>query len=96
MPIRNLHDSLKEVADELEIPYQVELMPRHSGTDAYGMQVACEGIPTMVIGIPLRYMHTPVEVVSLKDIRRVGRLLAEFIAHLPVDFMETLSLEKPS
>ena len=40
----------------------METMPRHSGTDAYAMQVAAEGIPTMVIGIPLRYMHTPVEI----------------------------------
>jgi endoglucanase len=92
----NLHSSLKEVADDLEIPYQVELMPRHSGTDAYALQVALEGIPSMVIGIPLRYMHTPVEIVSMKDIRRVGRLLAEYVSRLPVDFMETLSFEKPS
>jgi endoglucanase len=84
------------VADDLEIPYQVELMPRHSGTDAYAMQVAQEGIPSMVIGIPLRYMHTPVEIVSMKDIRRVGRLLAEYVSRLPVDFMDTLSFERPS
>ncbi|MDD5371278.1 MAG: M20/M25/M40 family metallo-hydrolase, partial [Anaerolineaceae bacterium] len=77
-----LHDSLKELADDLEIPYQVELMPRHSGTDAYAIQVAQEGIPSMVVGIPLRYMHTPVEIVSMKDIRRVGRLLAEYVCRL--------------
>ena len=65
----------------------MEVMPRHSGTDAFAMQVVAEGIPSMVIGIPLRYMHTPVELVSLKDINRAGRLLAEFIARLePISF----------
>ncbi len=79
---------LKEISEKLDLPHQVEVMPRHSGTDAFGMQVVAEGIPTMVIGIPLRYMHTPVEVVSLKDIQRVGHLLAEFIARLEPDYME--------
>jgi len=45
----------------------------------------------MLIGIPLRYMHTPVEMVSLKDIRRAGRLLAEFAAELDAGFMERLT-----
>ena len=71
-------------------------MPRHSGTDAFAIQVAAQGIPTMVISIPLRYMHTPVEVVALKDIRRTARLLAEFITRLEIDYMEKLSLEESS
>ncbi len=86
-----LHNRLKELADRLEIPYNVEVLPRHSGTDAYAMQVAAEGIPTMVIGIPLRYMHTPVEVVAYKDIQRAGRLIAEFIAALEMDFVEKIT-----
>jgi len=45
----------------------------------------------MVIGLPLRYMHTPVEMVSLKDITRVGRLLAEFAARLDADFMKKIT-----
>jgi endoglucanase len=89
-----LHSTFKEVADNLEIPYAVEVMPRHSGTDAYALQVAAEGIPTMVVSIPLRYMHTPVEVVALKDIRRTAHLLSEFIAYLDSDYMEELTLEE--
>ena len=89
-----LHGTFKEVADNLEIPYAVEVMPRHSGTDAYALQVAAEGIPTMVVSIPLRYMHTPVEVVALKDIRRTAHLLSEFIAHLDSDYMEKLTLDE--
>lgn len=93
----NIHPGLfkafKELAERMEIPYAIEVMPRHSGTDAISMQVAAEGIPTMVVSIPLRYMHTPVEVVALKDIQRAGHLLAEFIAQLPADFMSRLSWE---
>jgi endoglucanase len=88
-----LHKAFKELAEKLEIPCAVEITGRHSGTDAYATQVAAEGIPTMAIGIPIRYMHTPVEVVALKDIRRTGRLVAEFISALTEDFMSTLTLE---
>ena len=85
-----LHERFKKVADELEIPYKIEPTPWHSGTDAMALQIAAEGIPTMVIGIPIRYMHTPVELAALKDIRRAGRLLAAFIARLEPDFLENL------
>jgi putative aminopeptidase FrvX len=88
-----LYKTFKELAERLEIPYKIEPMPHHSGTDAIGMQVVTEGIPCMVLSIPLRYMHTPVEVVSLKDIQRAGRLLAEFIARLDVDFMKKINWE---
>lgn len=94
----NVHPGLfqfiKKIADEIEIPYKLEPLPRHSGTDAYGLQVAAEGIPTMVISIPLRYMHTPVEMVSMKDIDRTGRLLAEMISRLEMDFMDTLTWDE--
>lgn len=91
----NIHPALyqifKELAERLEIPYKMEVMPRYSGTDAIAMQVAAEGVPTMVISIPLRYMHTPVEMVSMKDIYRTGRLLAEFAAHLDETLMNRLT-----
>jgi tetrahedral aminopeptidase len=85
-----LHKAMRELADRLEIPYALEYTPTHSGTDGWATQVAAEGIPTLVVGIPLRYMHTPVEVVAIKDIQRAGRLLAEFIAGLGADFMEEI------
>jgi len=85
-----LYTRIKELADQLEIPYSLEYSPSYSGTDAGATQVAAEGIPTMVLGIPLRYMHTPVELVAIKDIQRAGRLLAEFIAGLGPDFMEKI------
>ncbi len=85
-----LYKAFKELADQLDIPNSMEPMPLMSGTDAMGLQVVAEGIPTMVIGVPLRYMHTPVELVAMKDITRVGHLLAEFIARLEPDFVEKI------
>jgi putative aminopeptidase FrvX len=86
-----LHKAMKTLADRLEIPYTLEYAPRHTWTDGYATQVAAEGVPTLVLGIPLRYMHTPVEVVAIKDIQRAGRLMAEFISGLTADFMETIT-----
>ncbi|HSF83520.1 MAG TPA: hypothetical protein VLA49_19950 [Anaerolineales bacterium] len=86
-----LYNAFKGLAERLEIPSKIEVMPRHSGTDAFALQIAAEGAATMLVSIPLRYMHTPVEMVSCKDISRTGRLLAEFAASLKVDFLETIS-----
>lgn len=89
-----LYKAFEEKAKELEIPTNRDLMPKMSGTDAMAVQIVAEGIPCMVLGIPLRYMHTPVETVSMKDIRRVGRLMAEFIADLTPDSMEKINWEE--
>lgn len=83
-----LYKRFKEVAERIEIPVFDDLMPEYSSTDADALQLTAEGIPTMVVSIPQRYMHTPVELVAVKDIQRAGRLLAEFIASLEADFME--------
>jgi putative aminopeptidase FrvX len=86
-----LYKTFKELAGRLEIPFSVEPAPHYSATDSDVMQVVAEGIPNIVLGIPLRYMHTPVEMIKLKDITRVGRLVAEFIAQLDENFMEKLT-----
>ncbi|MDX1377432.1 MAG: hypothetical protein R3307_01185 [Anaerolineales bacterium] len=88
-----LHRKLKELAERLEIPWFLDLTPRHSGTDAFAVQVTREGIPTALVEFPIRYMHTPVESVSLKDIQRTGRLLAEFIVSLEENFMDSVVWE---
>lgn len=85
-----LHKEFKRLADEIDLPYSIETMPRGSGTDGMAMQISAAGIPTLVIGIPIRYMHTPVELTSLADIRRAGRLLARFITSLNADSLSTL------
>ena len=86
-----LHKRLKEVAERVEIPVRDEAVPDYSSTDADAMQLTAEGIPTMVVSIPQRYMHTPVELVALKDIQRAGRLLAEFVASLEADFINKIA-----
>ncbi len=88
-----LHAAVRATADKLEMAYTVEPSGAHSGTDAYAIQVAREGIPTMLISLPLRNMHTPVEVISTNDVVRAGRLMAEFIAGLAPDFMDKLTLD---
>jgi len=85
-----LHKKLKDLAERLEIPWFLDVTPSHSGTDAYPMQTTAEGIPTALVEFPIRYLHTPVESVAVKDIQRAGRLLAEFIASLEIDFVETI------
>jgi endoglucanase len=93
----NLHPAvtkaLKDHAEEMDLPFTMEYMTAQSGTDAMGLQIVGEGIPTGLLGIPLRYMHTPVEAVAMKDIRRAGRLMAEFIARLTPDFMTNINWE---
>ncbi|WP_408956507.1 M42 family metallopeptidase [Natroniella sp. ANB-PHB2] len=85
-----LVDKLKEVADEIELDYQLDASPSPRGTDAYAIQVTKSGIPTAVLSIPLRYMHTSVETVSLNDIKRGARLLAQLLRELEGEFVEGL------
>ena len=89
-----MHRMVKDAADRCEIPYEVELTNARSGTDAFATQVVGEGIPTVTIGIPIRYMHSPVEVGSIKDIYRAGRLLVEFICSLDHDSLKQLVLDQ--
>ena len=83
---------LQDIAAWHEIPWQSDIMPGRSGTDAWAIQVSRDGVPTALLSIPLRNMHSPVETLDLKDIERCGRLLAHFIAALDEDFLDYLSL----
>lgn len=69
-------------AEEHEIPYTQEVMSGHTGTNGWYLQVSREGVPTSVVSLPLKYMHSPIEVVSLADMERVARLLAAFALDL--------------
>ena len=59
---------------------------------AEAIQVAREGVPTEVISVPLRYMHSTVETLCVADVERTGRLMARFIAGLDESFSERLGL----
>lgn len=73
-----VHEKLVDAAREKEIAVQVRGAPRATGTDANVMQLSGEGVATGLIGLPNRYMHSPVEVVCLDDLDRAAILLAEF------------------
>lgn len=75
-------DRLVECADAKKIPYQIEAEARPTGTDARAIQVARSGIATGLLSIPLRYMHTPSEMVDLEDIERTVNLLEAFARSL--------------
>src|SRR5579871_3194688 len=73
-------DLLEETAKAHDIPVQVRGVPRATGTDANAIQISREGVACGLIGIPNRYMHSPVEVVHLDDLTHAAKLLAEFCA----------------
>ncbi len=88
-----LFDLVRETAKKLEITVTPEPAPRSSGTDAWAIQVSRDGIPTAVLGIPIRNMHTPVEIVALKDIERTTRIVVEFVAGLDDGTLDKLALD---
>lgn len=88
-----VHERLAQIAAANEIPYRVTAYAGATGTNAWAMQVVREGIPTGLIDIPLRYMHTSVETLSVADLERVGRLLANFCASLDESFLKELKGE---
>ena len=71
-------DRLMECARKEKIEVQIEADPRPTGTDARSIQIARKGVPTGLIGIPLRYMHTPSEVIDLGDLENVVKLMVSF------------------
>ncbi len=81
-----LLERLRKTADTEEIPYLLEPSPGVTGTDAWAIQIAREGIPTALVGLPVRYMHQPVELLSLRDFERACRLLTRFITGLEADY----------
>lgn len=70
---------LLRLAKEKEIPHQIEVCPGRSGTNAEEIQVTRLGVATALVSLPLRYMHTPREVVSCEDMESVLRLITEFV-----------------
>lgn len=78
-----LFDLLTATAREEEIPFQVMGIPRATGTDANVMQLARGGVATALVSVPLRYMHTPVEMLDLDDLQNAVRLLAALCARIP-------------
>jgi putative aminopeptidase FrvX len=73
---------LLETCEKNKIPWQMQGEPRATGTDARSIQITRGGSAAGLVSIPNRYMHTPVEVVSLKDLESCSKLLARFVQAL--------------
>lgn len=76
---RELSDALVQTAETGQIPYQTEVMNGLTSTNADRFSVNRSGAKACTVSIPLRYMHTPVEVIDLGDVELTGRLIAEFV-----------------
>ena len=77
-----LFDLLVKAAEKAKVPYQIGAEPRGTGTDANAIQLSRGGKAAALVSIPLRYMHTPTEVLSLKDLDAAVKLLTQFVLDL--------------
>jgi endoglucanase len=71
-----LFELLHETAEREQIPFTVEASARATGTDADAVHISRAGVPTGLVSIPIRYMHSPVELVQLEDVHACARLIA--------------------
>ena len=87
-----IYSRLLDTAKENKIKTQIEVEGGNTGTDAWAIQVVKSGIPTGLLSIPLKYMHTSVETISFKDAEAVSDLLTHFVQNLGDDMEEWLCL----
>jgi endoglucanase len=73
---------LHAAAEAQDIPFTLSASAARTGTDADAIHFSREGIPTGLVGLPLRYMHSPVEMVQLDDIANAAKLVAAFARRL--------------
>lgn len=79
---RKLYKLVKQVATKKKLKYQIQSSGYPGGTDTSAIQLTRSGVATLLLSIPSRYMHTQVEVVSLKDLENTAKLIAETILAL--------------
>jgi putative aminopeptidase FrvX len=77
-----IFELLFEAGEQEGIPFTVESLGRATGTDADAMHISRAGIPSGLVSVPSRYMHSPVEMVALEDIDAAARLIAAFARRL--------------
>jgi endoglucanase len=80
-----VYEMLASVAEAEGIPYSVQAAPKATRTDADGIYLTRRGVPTGVVSIPNRYMHSPNEVVSMGDVHNAAKLIAAFVRRLGPD-----------
>ena len=76
---KDMSNAMINLAKEKNIPYQIEVMNGKTGTNADEISVTRKGVKSVTLSLPLKYMHTPIEVIDLKDIESTGDLIAEFL-----------------
>ncbi|MCM1024601.1 MAG: M20/M25/M40 family metallo-hydrolase [Prevotella sp.] len=81
---RELSQSMKAAAERNGLPYQIEVMSGTTGTNADRFSVNKGGVKSVTLSIPLKYMHTPVEVISLSDVENTARLIAAYLEEAAV------------
>ena len=70
---------LQQLAEREKILYVREVMSGSTGTNSMHTQIAGDGVPSVLLSLPLRYMHTPVEEIDLRDVEAVAQLIAAFL-----------------
>lgn len=78
-------ERLATVAEEEGIPYTIQASPKATRTDADAIHLTRRGVPTGLVSVPNRYMHSPNEVVSVEDLFNTAKLIAAFVRSLDSD-----------
>lgn len=81
-------ERLIKTAQAHEIKYQLEVMEGHTGTNAWPVQISREGVATGIVSVPVKYMHSPAEMLNTQDIESAAQLLAAFAAELDGEVRE--------
>jgi len=76
---KRISERMVKICKKYKIPYQIEVLPQRTGTDLDKISLLKEGIPCGLLSIPIRYMHTPVEVGDINDIKWGAKLLEKYL-----------------
>lgn len=76
---RKMSKKLQALAEANRIPFSKEILSSGTGTNADEIQISREGVAVCCVSLPLRYMHTPIEAVSLEDMENCAQLIAKYI-----------------
>ncbi len=78
---KSIFNTLLKISKSQNISYQLEIMGGTTGTNADKIAISKCGVPTGIVSIPLRYMHTPIEIVDIEDIENTSKLLFNYIKY---------------
>ena len=87
-----LLDRLRKIAEKKKIPYQVEIFSKIGGTNAYAMWTQNGGVPSAIISTPVRYMHSTVEMMDLRDLQKTADWLGSFVLDVRKDEKFTVNV----